>query len=68
MSVVSTQELAQTLEREVGRAAIIKRRIICVLADNTLQNDPATELEVIAAALGISTQQASTSTDRKSVV
>jgi hypothetical protein len=56
MSVVSTKELAQTLEREVGRPAIVKRRLVCVLADGTLQNDPATELEILAAVFNTTTE------------
>jgi hypothetical protein len=55
MSVVSTKELAQTFEREVGRPAIVKRRFVCVLADGTLQNDPATELEILAAVFNTTT-------------
>jgi hypothetical protein len=55
MSVVSTKELAQTFEREVGRPAIVKRRLVCVLADGTLQNDPATELEILAAVFNTTT-------------
>lgn len=61
MSVVSTRELAQTFEREVGRPAIVKRRFVCVLADGTLQNDPATELEILAAVFNTTTEVIGTS-------
>ena len=61
MGVVSTKELARTFEREVGRAAVVKRRIICVLSDNTTEGTPTTELAILAAALGITEEQAGTS-------
>ena len=61
MPVVSTKELAQTFEREVGRPAIVKRRFVCVLADGTLQNDPATELEIMAAVFNTTTNVIATS-------
>lgn len=61
MSVVSTKELAQTFEREVGRPAIIKRRFVCILGDGTLQNDPATELEILAAVFNTTTSAIATS-------
>lgn len=54
MPVVSTKELARTYEREVGRAAIVKRRIICVLSDNTTDNTPTTELAILAAVFNVS--------------
>ena len=60
MSVVSHKELPQTFEREVGRPAIIKRRFVCVLSDNTLENQPPTEVQIVAAVLGITEQQAET--------
>lgn len=54
MAVVSTKELAQTFEREVGRPAIVKRRFVCVLSDDTLANNPATEVAILAAIFGVS--------------
>lgn len=58
MPVVSTKELARTFEREVGRPAIAKRRIVCVLSDNTTEATPTTEVAMLAAALNITETQA----------
>jgi hypothetical protein len=58
MGVVSTKELARTFEREVGRPAVVKRRIVCVLDDNTTNNAPTTETALLAAALNITETQA----------
>lgn len=54
MSIVSTKELARTFEKEVGKPAIVKRRFVVVLSDDTLTTTRPTEEEMIAAALGIS--------------
>ena len=62
MPVVSTKELARTFEREVGRAAVVKRRIICVLSDNTTDNTPTTEVAILAAVFGVSEATISNST------
>lgn len=52
MGVVSVQELGRTFEREVGAATILKRRWVCVLSDDTLAGNPATETQIIAATTG----------------
>ena len=62
MGVVSAKELPQTFEREVGRPAVIKRRWVCVLSDDTLANNPATEIAVVAAAFGVSESALANST------
>jgi len=62
MGVVSAKELTQTFEREVGRPAVIKRRWVCVLSDDTLANNPATELSVAAAVFGVSEATIASST------
>lgn len=54
MAIVSTQELARTFEREVGRPAIVKRRFVCVLSDDTLTTTRPTEVEIVQATLGVS--------------
>jgi len=54
MAIVSTKELARTFEREVGKPAIVKRRFVVVLSDDTLTTTRPTEEQIIAAALGIS--------------
>lgn len=40
MAIVSTKELPRTFEREITRAAILKRRWVCVLDDSTTNNAP----------------------------
>lgn len=52
MPIVSTKELARTFEQEIGRPAILKRRWVCVLGDNTLDGSPVTEAEIITATTG----------------
>ena len=52
MGVTSVQELGRTFEQEIGRPAILKRRWVCVLADDTLAGNPATETQIIAATTG----------------
>lgn len=54
MAIVSTKELARTYEREVGRPAIVKRRFVCVLSDDTLTTTRPTEVEIVQATLGSS--------------
>lgn len=53
MAIVSTKELPRTFEREITRAAILKRRWVCVLDDNTLSNAPV-GFEDILTATGLS--------------
>jgi hypothetical protein len=54
MAIVSSKELARTFEREVGKPAIVKRRFVVVLSDDTLTTTRPTELEMVNSALGIS--------------
>jgi hypothetical protein len=49
MAIVSTKELPRTFEREITRAAILKRRWVCVLDDNTTNNGPVGFQEVLTA-------------------
>jgi hypothetical protein len=53
MAIVSSKELARTYEREVGKPAIVKRRFVVVLSDDTLTTTRPDETEIIAAALGV---------------
>ena len=53
MAVVSVKELARTYERETNTAAILKRRWVCVLSDDTLTTPRPTEVEILAAVLGV---------------
>ena len=52
-SVVSVKELARTYEREANNAAILKRRWVCVLSDDALTTARPTEIQILAAALGV---------------
>ena len=49
MPVAKTTELARTYEHEVGRPAIMKRRWVCILSDDTLTTTPATGAEILTA-------------------
>lgn len=49
MAIVSTKELPRTFEREITRSAILKRRWVCVLDDNTTNNVPVGFQDVLAA-------------------
>lgn len=51
MAVVSAKELARTFEQEVGRSAILKRRWVCVLGDDTL-TAPTSEADILTATTG----------------
>lgn len=53
MGIVSTVELARTVEIPLGERAVAKRSWICTLSDDTLQNNPLTETDVFAA-VGVS--------------
>lgn len=47
MGIVSTKELARTTENEIGIPATAVRRWAVILSDDTLQNAPLTESEVL---------------------
>lgn len=51
-TVASAKELARTFEREVGRAAILKRRWVCVLTDDALQSGGPTFNDIVTATTG----------------
>lgn len=51
MGVVSVKELPRTYEREVGQPAVVTRRWVCVLSDNTLA-DPATTEQIFSETTG----------------
>lgn len=54
MGIVSTVELARTVEFPLGERAVAKRSWVCTLSDDTLQNNPLNETDVFAA-IGVST-------------
>ena len=47
MAIQSWRELARTTEGEVGTATKAVRTFVLTLADNTLENNPPTEQEII---------------------
>ena len=49
MGIVSTTELARTAEAEIGKFTTLKRRWVCVLDDNTLEGNPVSEGDILAA-------------------
>lgn len=49
MAIVSTKELPRTFEREITRAAILKRRWVCVLDDSTTNNAPVVFGDILTA-------------------
>lgn len=52
MPVTSVKELARSADAELLQPTVLKRRWVCVLADNTLTGTPTTEDDIIAS-LGI---------------
>ena len=51
MSVSSVRELARKFEQEVGKAAVMMRRWVVVLSDNTLSS-PTAETDVLTETTG----------------
>lgn len=49
MPVTSVKELARSADAELLQPTVLKRRWVCVLADNTLADRPSTEDEILAA-------------------
>jgi hypothetical protein len=49
MPVTSVKELARSADAELLQPTVLKRRWVCVLADNTLTNAPSTEDQILAA-------------------
>ena len=49
MAVVSTKELTRSFEGEIGKLTTLKRRWVCVLSDNTLENNATAEGDVLTA-------------------
>ena len=49
MPVTSVKELSRSADAELLQPTVLKRRWVCVLADNTLTGTPTTEDEILAA-------------------
>lgn len=49
MAVVSFRELGRKMEFELNQSLRLTREFVCVLSDNTLENSPTTEMEIITA-------------------
>jgi hypothetical protein len=49
MSVTAVRELAREYETEIGGRPIARRRWACILSDNTLQENPPTEAQLLTA-------------------